>query len=334
MKIMRPGVQIRSGSQRRKVVCGDVKSFLPLTVATLFSLLLLSPAHAGAMRTYVSGTGDDSNPCTFSAPCRTLNAALTLTLPGGEVQSLNSADYGSVTISQSVTIIGAHGVAGMLAPNVSGITINAGATDTSNSPGLDIDGGGSGANAILFTSGAALNVEDSVIHNFANGIAISASNAHSFSIKNTSIFNNTVALGVQTSATSLGTLSGVQLVNNGTGLSAAGGSSSSQANLTVQDSIVANNDTTGVLAGNFSIVTVANSMVANNGVGLQAMGSGLLWASRSTLTGNATGWTTANGGQVLSTGNNAIGGNLSGNTAPPTSPAAPTPTDRKSTRLN
>ena len=295
-------------------------------IVAAISLLALSPARAQAMRTYVAGTGTDSGPCTVTAPCRTLQAALNKTLPGGEIQSLDSADYGSVTITRAVTILGTHGTAGVLATNVSGITINAGPSDVINLRGLDIDGGGSGANGILFTSGAALNIDDSVIRSFANGITVSSTNQSSFSINNTSISNNTVGLSVQSSAPSMGVLSGAEVVNNGTGLTASGANASSPINLTIQGSVVANNTTVGVVSGAYSVVTVAGSMVANNGVGLEAVSTtGLLETSRSTVTGNGTGWTTANGGWVYSAGGNSIGGNLSGNSAPPTSATPPPP---------
>src|SRR5690242_10602964 len=88
--------------------------------------LLHSAAHAGSpnpqqapatpqMRTYVSGTGNDSNPCSTTAPCRTFARALTLTQAKGEIYVLNSADYGPVTINKSVSITSEGAIAGILA---------------------------------------------------------------------------------------------------------------------------------------------------------------------------------------------------------------------------
>src|SRR6516165_5126937 len=125
------------------------------------------PAQAQSMRTYVSGKGSDSNTCTASSPCLTLQGALAKTLAGGEIYALSSANYGYVTINHAVSIVAGSGVSGVLAPsNVSGITINAGVNDVVNLRGLDIDGAGSGASGILFTSGAELNIQDSVIRGF------------------------------------------------------------------------------------------------------------------------------------------------------------------------
>src|SRR5262249_41371669 len=157
--------------------------------------------------------------------------ALNKTQPGGEVQSLDSANYGSAIITRAVTITGAHGVSGMLSASLTGITVNAGTTDVINLRGLEIDGGGSGINGILFTSGGSLNIDDTVIRGFANGVTLSSTNPNTFTVNNTSIFANTVGLSVQSPVTTTGALTGTLLVNNGTGVSAVGASSSSPANL-------------------------------------------------------------------------------------------------------
>ena len=73
----------------------------------LLLFLLLWPAEAGAQaqRTFVSGVGSDGNPCSRTAPCRTISQALMGTSSGGEVIVLDSAGYGPVTITQAVSII-------------------------------------------------------------------------------------------------------------------------------------------------------------------------------------------------------------------------------------
>src|ERR1035437_1194301 len=147
-----------------------------LVVMTIAPCLHAMPAQAQVARTYVSGLGSDGNPCTVLSPCRTLQAALTKTLPGGEIDTLNSANYDYVTINQAISIIGAHGATGVLATStVTGITINAGANDIVSLQGLEIDGAGSGANGIQFNSGGSLNIQDSVIRGFTNGITFQPS---------------------------------------------------------------------------------------------------------------------------------------------------------------
>ncbi len=171
----------------------------------------------------------------LTSPCRTLQAALQLTRPGGEVRSLYSADHGYVTINQAVTVLGAHGATGVLATNVSGVTINAGANDVVTLKGLEIDGGGSGVNGIKFNSGAALNVQDSVIRGFATGISFQPKATSSFSVSGTILSNNTTGILFQTSTASTGVLSDAQLINNGSGAVVQGASSASVASLTVQN---------------------------------------------------------------------------------------------------
>jgi hypothetical protein len=69
-------------------------------------------AHAASQHTFVLGTGADTNPCSPASRCRTFAGALVNTLPGGEIDVLDTAGYGAVTINQAVSIVNqtAHGV--------------------------------------------------------------------------------------------------------------------------------------------------------------------------------------------------------------------------------
>ena len=98
---------------------------LTLLVALLVCLLPIAPAQAQAPRTFVSAAGSDSNPCSFAAPCRHFQAAVMATSAGGEVDALDPAGYGPITISQAVTIEGQGW--SYIAPPTGGnaITINA-----------------------------------------------------------------------------------------------------------------------------------------------------------------------------------------------------------------
>jgi Right handed beta helix region len=303
------------------------RKIIVLLAITIAPWLQAMPAQAQTAHTYVSGSGSDSNPCTVALPCLTLQAALGKTLPGGEIDTLTSANYGSVTINQAVTIIGGHGVTGILAPStVTGITINAGANDIVNLQGLDIDGAGLGANGIQFSSGASLSIQNSAIRGFVNGISFQPSGASTLSVGSTVISNNSIGVNFLSAAVSSGILNDVQVAGNGSGIIVAGAGSTSTANVTVQGSVVANNNTVGILSNGFSSVTVANSTIANNNVGVEAQNTGaLLQTSGSTITGNGTGWLTTNNGQVISSADNLIGGNTAGNQAPPTSVASTAP---------
>src|SRR5690242_7137248 len=156
------------------------------------SRVLNSPsAPTPLMRTYVSGLGSDSNACTADHPCATFQAALALTLAGGEIFVLNSANYGPVTINKAVTITSEGAVAGILATSGPAITISAGANDVVNLRGLGIDGANTGTIGIQFTSGKSLTVQKSVIRNFTNsGISFAPNGASTLFVSDTAVTNN------------------------------------------------------------------------------------------------------------------------------------------------
>src|SRR5438445_11520877 len=83
------------------------------------------PAAAQASRTWVSGVGDDVNPCSRTAPCKTFAGAISKTASGGEIDALDPAGYGAVTITKPITIDGGGGqVASILASGVQGVIVN------------------------------------------------------------------------------------------------------------------------------------------------------------------------------------------------------------------
>src|SRR5664279_5097882 len=80
--------------------------------------------HAQATRTWVSGVGDDANPCSRTAPCKTFAGAISKTAAGGEIDCLDSGGFGGVTITKSITLEGAGGLGSILVAGAPGITIN------------------------------------------------------------------------------------------------------------------------------------------------------------------------------------------------------------------
>ena len=89
-----------------------------------------TPARAQASRTWVSGVGDDANPCSRVAPCKTFAGAISKTAPGGEIDCLDPGGFGAVTITKSITIdCGAGQVGSILAAGTNGINVSAAATD-------------------------------------------------------------------------------------------------------------------------------------------------------------------------------------------------------------
>src|SRR5436190_3111857 len=107
------------------------KLMLPLSVTATLVVIFLSSsdAQAQATRTWVSGVGDDANPCSRTAPCKTFAGAISKTAAGGEIDALDPAGYGAVTITKAITIDGGGGqVASILVSGTNGINVQAGPT--------------------------------------------------------------------------------------------------------------------------------------------------------------------------------------------------------------
>src|SRR5580704_1447284 len=119
---------------------------LGLFVAAGFNV---APAQAQATRTWVSGVGDDANPCSRTAPCKTFPGAISKTAAGGEINCLDPGGFGAVTITKAISIICESGEAGVLVSGTNGIVISAGVNDVVFLKGLDIEGIGTGLSGIL-----------------------------------------------------------------------------------------------------------------------------------------------------------------------------------------
>jgi hypothetical protein len=243
---------------------------LPTIAGALFVCgLSATPAAALANRTWVSGTGSNSNPCTLALPCKTFAFALTQTAAPGEIDVLAPGAYGPVTITQAISIVNdGVGVAAIGIAAGNAITINAGPTDNIQLRGLTIEGIGGATNDILFNSGGNLAIENCVVRGFASaGINIAPSTgSSSFSVSNTIASNNSSGSGIlvrpTSSAVVTGVLSKVTANNNTTGIFVEGGFTTGALNVTIVNSVASNNSGTGVFAnGGFApaAVVVRNS---------------------------------------------------------------------------
>ena len=97
---------------------------LAVVATTLGLFSLAAPAHAQATRTWVSGVGDDANPCSRTAPCKTFAGAISKTFINGEIDCLDPGGYGAVTITKSITIDCTGTFGSILASGTNGIIIN------------------------------------------------------------------------------------------------------------------------------------------------------------------------------------------------------------------
>jgi hypothetical protein len=176
----------------------NMKSYVLLAaVSAIFLTLLAVPASAQATRTWVSGVGDDANPCSRTAPCKTFAGAISKTAASGEINCLDPAGFGAVTITKAITILCepvSNG--GVLVGGTNGITISAGANDRVVLKGLDFEGlaptASAGLNGIQINSALEVIIIDCIIRNFTkNGVNMTSSVANSVTfIQNSFIANN------------------------------------------------------------------------------------------------------------------------------------------------
>ena len=190
--------------------------------ALLLSLLYVAPAQAQASRTWVSGVGDDVNPCSRTAPCKTFAGAISKTAVGGEIDALDPGCFGAVTITKSITLDGTGVLASILGASTNGIIINVtGEADAAKAVrvrGLSINGAGSGLQGIKVMAANKVFIEDTVIDGFT-GDGISVTGGAQVFVRNTTIRNNGGS-GISVASGQVG-ISSVSLVFNGTGLTAA-----------------------------------------------------------------------------------------------------------------
>ncbi len=129
--------------------------------------------HAQATRTWVSGVGDDANPCSRTAPCKTFAGAISKTATGGEINVLDPGGFGGVTITKAISIISECVEAGVLVSGTNAIIVNPPAAAKVLLQGLDIEGLGTGLQAVHIISAAKVTIQRCSIRNFTlNGVNI------------------------------------------------------------------------------------------------------------------------------------------------------------------
>lgn len=236
-----------------------------IALALLVPVLgVATPAAAQATRTWVSGVGDDANPCSRTAPCKTFAGAISKTAAGGQINCLDPGGFGGVTISKSMSIQCDHTEGGMLVAMTNGVTINAGPADTILLSGLDIYGTGTGTNGIRFIAGGKLTVRNSVIRMFkgtpGTGISFAPAAAAKLLVIDTVVSDN--GRGIEVGAFGTAVIEGSIISgNNGTGIAAI----ADGANVWVSDTVITAN-ATGVSAIPGAIInSFGNNRLAGNG---------------------------------------------------------------------
>jgi hypothetical protein len=281
---------------------------------TLVTALYTVPARAQATRTWVSGVGDDANPCSRTAPCKTFAGAISKTTAGGEIDALDPGGFGGVTITKSITLDGGGGqVASILVAGSNGITVSAGSNDVVVIRNMRFQGNlgngsspiNAGLTAIQFSSGAVLSVENCAITGFNGaGIGVSTSANAILNVFNTTISNTVNGLNL---APTGGTLNGVMDRSTIEKVSANGitTGSSSTVFFTMTNSNIVNAAGVGMNSGGSNTVLSADSSsVTNNNTAFKTNG-GLIRISRNVIYDNTTNYTIS-GGTVATTGDNVV----------------------------
>jgi hypothetical protein len=308
-----------------------LRSALKFFAVAAFICLVSSAAQAQATRTWVSGVGDDVNPCSRTAPCKTFAGAISKTAAGGEIDALDPGGFGTITITKNITIDGTNGAGfgSILSSGVNGVNVNDSATASPNTisvilRNLSINGAGTtlGTNGINFSSGRRLNVENCEIFNFSNsGINVNqtgvTNNTGTFiSVRNTHIYN---------------TNRGIDLLNSGGPFVSAFVTESTIANevdgvrvrtnghISLNNSSVTFCSTSGVTlfgaagTGAGTTANIVDTVVSHNTTGL-VNNSGTSNLGGSTFVENGTAISMTTNQAVKTYGTNNITGTISGGT--------------------
>lgn len=287
---------------------------LALLLATLCatSLFYAAPASAQATRTWISGVGDDVNPCSRTAPCKTFQGAIAKTAAGGEINCLDPGGFGSLTITKSISLVCDNTETGVLVAATNAFIINS-TTAVVHISGFDFEGlgqtGSAGVNGIYILNAAAVHVRNTKIRGFRNGYGVNFSPANASGqlfLDNVTISESGVGGNANT---------GGILVNPAAGFSAK---------VTISNSLVSNNtnfglklDTTGIVGSSIN-ATVTNTVFSNDGTGVLVTspvntGTSQLFLRDSVVTHNVSYGIIASGpGSTVRVGNTSITDNATG----------------------
>jgi hypothetical protein len=310
-----------------------------MTKSSLFSALLgalfvagmaIAPAHAQATRTWVSGVGDDANPCSRTAPCKTFAGAISKTSAFGEIDTLDPGGFGALTITKSISIYnGSGGEAGVLVSGTNGITINAASTDIVNLRGLVIDGLNTSLNGVSVLSAARVEIFECVIQEMGNGagsagiLVAPSSGTITVGIYNTLLKENNadgVLIKPSGGATANVVITNSHVENNtGTDGVRANANGGGNVHLAIADSSVSLNLGNGVAAvsggSNTATVDLNRVTIADNSTnGLNSTnasgGTAAITVGASILSFNGAATSVGSTGTVQSFGNNQVTGPL------------------------
>lgn len=282
-----------------------------LALVMVIAGLVATGAHAQASRTWVSGVGDDANPCSRTAPCKTFAGAISKTAAGGEISVLDPGGFGAVTITKSITIDGGEETASILASGTNGILINAGSGDTVTLRNISINGISTGLNGIRFIAGGVLSIENVEIFGFSQrGIALEPTNNSRVFVRGVEVRNNPVGVvgGGLLAKPAVGISLSLSIADSFFDRNTFGVRIEDGVKATISDTTSSGN-TNGFFATSSATpaTMVLDRCIASNNTafGVLSSGSASVLMTNSTVTGNTTGLS----GAITSFGNNRVAGN-------------------------
>lgn len=250
---------------------------LKIITITLGALGLASFANAQATRTWVSGVGDDANPCSRTAPCKTFAGAISKTASGGEISVLDPGGFGAVTITKPITLNGEATLGSILVSGTNGIVISAPSTAIVKLIHLKINGTSQstspGISGISFTSGKQLLVEDSKIYDFGTSCITANGAGLQVNVTNSTLSNCGSGLVVQGGAHAV--IHNTDITNNATAGVVAGQTGVGAGGVIEVDSCHMSFNGTGALGGLNGFINLANNLIAFNTLGVNANGGGI-----------------------------------------------------------
>jgi hypothetical protein len=301
-------------------------TFLSALLGALFVAgLAIAPAHAQASRTWISGVGDDANPCSRTAPCKTFAGAISKTSAGGEIDALDPGGFGALTITKAITLDGGGGqVASILVAGSNGINISAAATDVIILRNLRFNGliqtASPGLVGVQVNTAARVVVEKCDIFGFSSAailVATSATSSPLIKVQETTINNNAAGISVKpTGGTVKIALELTHVDNNTNAGMRVDGTAGGAVNAAISDSSISLNGAAGlnVLSGTANVaVDVQRVVLANNGgAGVSSSntngGTSSVTVGDSMLSNNASAWNIAGSATLASYKNNQVTG--------------------------
>jgi hypothetical protein len=288
-----------------------------LPVIVLAALALPASAFGQATRTFVSGVGDDVNPCSRTAPCKTFAGALSKTARHGEINCLDPAGYGAVTITKGMTIDCRYTHGSILACGFSGVVINmldANVGDKVILRGLSINGcrgtTSPGPNGVRIIVAKSVSIQRSSIFGFTqNGVLFQPSNAGARLGVSHSTIENIGGNGVFVAPTSTGTGKATLRHNDIVDNDACGILATTHGATTSFANGRCGSNTAPAQVSQNATINAYNNDVSDNGKGVFSVGASIIRIAENSVTGNGTGLFATAGGQILSWQNNYVTGN-------------------------